>query len=228
MKLRLVIISVGLLVFAIHHAHKAWADHLASYKTYRPQTGQVLNRFELLFKSDPKNELKQVLWQWRDEEGTTFEEYRLNAQDETLVWKVRQPQEKTLYEGRREGNHLLLKGQWKGRPLTKDLPIDARPFYFNPKVGLRSFALSGRPSLLFWAMRHDDLSVYLMKAENKGREMLDIQGKKVETIKVVWTLPDFRSAFFKRTYWFRSSDGLYVKQTASAGTVRVLTGEKNQ
>jgi len=188
-----------------------YAQKQARYKTYEPKTGKVTNRFTTLVENIPSGGYKV---HWVSEEGDfkIVEDYILGKDYDTLWWHVVDDQRKTEYTGERKGNELLISGLFSGIQIQKTIQLDDKAFYYNPKFGLVNFIRSEKESETFWGFRHDELKVYPMKAINKGVEVISVGGQDVEAIKVYWTVNDFRSTFFKRTYWFRKSDGLYIKQ----------------
>ncbi len=203
----------------------ALAEKVLSYRTYDEKTGVVVNTFDITI-GDIQGGQRTVYWKKKEGKYITLEEYVLDRQYATLSWKVNRPGDQTFYVGKREGNMLLLNGKLDGKAFNKKIKIDGKPFYYNPKLGLVQFVKSGKHSLKFWALRNDDVTEYLMVAQNKGPEIIKINGQDVEAIKVNWTLPDFRSAFFKRVYWFRKSDNLYIRQKASKNQIRELVKEQ--
>lgn len=202
----------------------AYAQKQAHYKTYDSQAGRVINRFHTRVENIPSGGYKV---HWVIEEGNfkIVEDYVLGENYETLRWHVVDDQRKIDYTGERKDNELLINGMVSGIQIQKIIQLDDRVFYYNPKIGLVNFVLSEKETDTFWGFRQDQLKVYPMKAINKGVEVVSVGGEDVEAIKVFWTVNDFRSIFFNRTYWFRKSDGLYVKQEAGIGKFRELVSE---
>ncbi len=215
---------IFIFIFLYVFSNNALAEKVFSYRTYEEKTGKIINTFYITI-GDLKENKRKVYWKKKEGKYITIEEYVLDNHYATLSWKVKRPSDRTFYVGERKGNILFLKGKLKGKAFTKKIKIDDKPFYYNPKLGLRQFVKSHKKSLKFWALRNDDVTEYLMVAYNKGLEMVNVNGYRVEAVKVYWTLPDFRSAFFKRTYWFRKSDNLYIRQKASKGQIRELVKE---
>jgi hypothetical protein len=205
----------------------AFAARVLHYKTYHPGTGEVLNRFDYSIEQNPSGGY-QVHWVIEEGGIKTEEDYVLNGDFETLRFRVVNADEKTDYIGERRGNVVFIRGQFKGEKMDHGLAIDSRPFYYNPKVGLTAFVRSGRKEERFWGFQNKELKVYPMKATNGGLETISVGGRDVEVVKVYWTVDDFRSVFFKRTYWFRKSDGMYLKQESTGGTFRELVSEEGK
>ena len=149
----------------------------------------------------------------------------LAGQGDTLSWEVVDEREDIHYQGKRNGGRLVLAGRRKGKPFNKKLVIDHNPFYVNPKWSLAQFVLSEDKSIVFWGLRSDILETCLMRAVKKGEEEVNIMGNDVAVIRVDWTTKGIGRLFFNRTYWFRKSDGLYIKQRGSNQKTRVLVEE---
>jgi len=215
---------VYIIIFLMLISSIAFAEREFFYRTYDEKTGEAVNTFSITVEDMQEGE-RIVYWKKKEGKYLTIEEYILDAEYATKSWKVKRPSDQTFYVGQRKGNVLILNGKLKGKPLNKQIKIDEKPFYYNPKLGLRKFVLSRKPSAQFWALRNDDVTEYLMEAQNKGPETIKISGQNIEAIRVHWTLPDFRSAFFKRVYWFRESDGYYIRQKASKNQIRELVKE---
>jgi hypothetical protein len=203
----------------------SYAGQTVHYKTYYPSTGEEFNRF---YGSSEKNLSGgyQVHWVIEEDGKVTKEDYTLDEDFGTLRFRVVNVDEKTDYIGERKERSVFIRGQFKGAKIERTMEIDERPFYYNPKVGLTAFVRSGEKQGMFWGFQNKELQVYPMKASNEGPDRISVNGEDVEAVKVYWTVDDFRSVFFKRTYWFRGSDGLYLKQKTDGGKFRELVSEE--
>ena len=168
---------------------------------------------------------RKVLLQ-REAQNKDIEQYVLDEDYATVSWQVTNTSVRTSYFGQREGDTIIIQGRLEGSSVNLSLTIDEKPFYFNPKLGLMQFVRSGHSKSRFWTLRHDNLDPFILEAKNKGEEVIDVNGHNTVAVRVDWTIPGWRSVFFKRTYWFRKSDGIYVKQLSNDGTVRVLIREE--
>jgi hypothetical protein len=209
---------------AVLPAHATLIFH---YKTHHPGTGEISSRFYCSLEQNLSGGY-QAYWVINENGAKTEEDYVLNEYFETLRFRVVNIEEKTDYIGERADGSVLIRGRFKGSEIERTIPIDERPFYYNPKLGLMGFVKSGKTEERFWGFQNRELKIYPMKATRAGHEVISVDGKDVEAVKVYWTVDDFRSAFFKRTYWFRASDGLYVKQKTGDGKFRELIGEEEQ
>lgn len=212
------------LCFAVPSAD---AGKIVHYKTYHPGTGEEFNLFYCSIEKNLSGGY-QVHWVMKEGGAVTEEDYTLDEYFDTLRFRVVNIDEKTDYIGERKERSVLIRGRFKGERIERAMAIDDRPFYYNPKIGLAAFVRSGRKQGKFWGFQNKELKVYPMKATNEGPDTISVNGKKVEAVTVHWTVDDFRSAFFKRVYWFRESDGLYLKQKADGGKFRELVSEQEE
>ena len=205
----------------------AYAGQVLRYKTYHPGTGEEFNRFYCLIEGNLSGGY-QV--HWTVEEGGMMieEDYTLNEHFGTLRFRVVNIKEKTDYVGERKEDLIFIHGRFKGKKVERTMTIDERPFYYNPKIGLTAFVRSGEKQGKFWGFQNKELKVYPMKATNEGLDMISVNGENVEAIRVHWAVDDFRSAFFRRIYWFRETDGLYLKQKTDGGKFRELVSEEGE
>jgi len=194
------------------------------YETFDQKTKIVSQHFDAQIKD--LNNGTRIKWVLGEGEHQVDEEYILGKDFSTKWFKVVNKKNKTDYVGERMYDTVFIRGVFNGDVVDKTMRIDDKPFYFNPKFGLKAFVLSGDESIKFWGMRNDALTVHLLKAVNQGREKISIGEKEIDAVKVYWTTDDVRSVFFKRTYWFRESDGLYLKQEYAKDKVRELISEK--
>ncbi|MBF0479567.1 MAG: hypothetical protein HQL26_08795 [Candidatus Omnitrophica bacterium] len=213
--------KIFLMLFMLTCAVPVWA------KTYHYRSFSakgIINEFSCAI-GPLKDSSRRVQWQRKIKDRVEDEEYVLDPNYATLSWAVKITGDNTEYKGERIGNKIVITGMFKGRSISKVINIDARPFYFNPKLGLMGFALSQENSLIFWGVRSDNLDFLKMKTVKKGIDIIEVNGQKMECYQIWWA-PEGWAKFFSRNYWFRKYDGVYVKQQAEAGVIRELTGEE--
>jgi len=215
------------ILFALLFAFPACAQQTFHYQTYDKKTGKIFNHFSIVIGNRQGNYVHaQFDMQGQDVTlDSGQEEYILDKEFNTNWFRCTQKDQNTEYIGERRENLLLLEGMFKGEKIKKEISLERKPFYFNPKIGLMHFVQSGKKSQEFWTLKKDDLSGYLMAAERKGLEEISLGDRKVKAVKVEWAPVGFGSFFFKRTYWFREKDGAYLKQIVSGSKVRELIVE---
>jgi len=149
-----------------------------------------------------------------------------------LQWQMTEPEDNTDFTAKREDDHIVIKGKFKGEEINRKVKIDKEPWYQSLSFSLTTLAKSDQPSHLFWVLRPDTLKPIKMKARKLNSESIKIEGKQVEVEKIKVILTGFKSMFWHGLYWYRKSDGLFVKYEGAKGppgtpiTTITLTKEK--
>lgn len=204
--------------------------HRLSYVTYKgradadPLKAKIINTFDITIGSLADGEREVDYFEQRDDRSK-HEVYTVDSQWQTLSWEVKDGIGDKHYKGKRVADRIELYSL-EQETLIDTIDIDSKPFYFNPKIGLRQFVLSGKEQITFWGIRHDNFKVYPMLAENRGLEWIDVNGKKIEAYKIYWAAQAGFAKYFHRVYWFRKSDAMYVKQKSTGKKYKVLIAEE--
>jgi hypothetical protein len=141
-------------------------------------------------------------------------------------WRRVCADEDTDYIAERNGNILTVKGRIKGEVVDKELELGNKALHIYPKYSLSKFALSGMPSMKLWSMRRDEMTLLPMQAVRKGVETITVNSKDVEVIKVYYSITGkLREKYYNHYYYFRKSDGLFLKKVENNGRVEVLVSE---
>lgn len=135
----------------------------------------------------------------------------------TDQWEMDKQDEGTSLHARRRPHAIIIRGRWKGRKISKELPIDDAPWYQATSWSLRDFVLSSRQEIRFWTVRIDTLTVHKIRAVKKLPAVLDLNGVKEETVEVELRLGGLLSLFWKSSYWFRCSDGVFLRFEGLSG-----------
>ena len=106
---------------------------------------------------------------------------------------------------------------FKGKEITKELKIDNRPWYQAWNLSFSRFVLSGRGRQEFWTLRDSDLKEFVMVVIRENEEVIELNGQAVEAVKVKVTLNNWMSKFWKVHYWFRKSDGVFLRYEGANG-----------
>ena len=127
----------------------------------------------------------------------------------------------------RDGEVLVVKGKLKGKEIDKQIKLGHKPLYIYPKYNLAKFALSDMTRLKFWTLRRDEMSKLPMQAIKKGTVTVTVNGKEVEAIKVYYSITGkMRKKYYNHNYYYRKSDGLFVKKEWSKGKIEKLVKEE--
>jgi hypothetical protein len=144
-----------------------------------------------------------------------------------ISWKKICPGEDTDLLSVREGNELVVKGKLKGENIDKRIELDNRALHIYPEFTLAKFALSDMPKLKFWTLRRDTMSKLPMQAVKKGTETIVVNGKEVKAVKVYYSITGkMREKHYNRNFYYRKSDGLFVKKEVANQKTEELVSEK--
>jgi len=146
---------------------------------------------------------------------------------ETVHWTMQGPESDVTAE--RKNNTLILRGRISGKAVKKKFTLDSSPWYQPLTYSLRNFLASGRNTEYFWIIRLDKLEAIKMKAAKKCIEHLSLNGKTTKTQAVVVRPAGLFSLLWHGTYWYRTSDFLFVQYQGRNGppgtpltTIRLL------
>lgn len=211
------------LLFLLLMSGSVHAEKTLFYKVYKEKTGVPPTEMSIHI-GDLASD--RILVQWEGKANGDKVEHVLGSDYAVRSWNVSDPKRETEYVGERTGDTLLIKGRNRGKEIDKRIKIDDHPFFFHPALGLSEFVRSGEKSQEFWTLRPDNLSEYKMKAENQGTETILVNGEPLKTIRVKWGLTGWLSGFYSQTFWFRESDGVFVKSKISRGLFTELVVER--
>ena len=66
-----------------------------------------------------------------------------------------------------------------------------------------------------------------MRAVKKGTKIIVVNGKEVEAIMVYYSITGkLRGKYYNRNYYYRKSDGLFIKKEWPGGRIEELVSEK--
>jgi len=82
------------------------------------------------------------------------------------------------------------------------------------------------PQIKFYMLRKDKLSKMLMQAKRKGIEVVEVEGKEIEAIKVYYSATGVREKHYNKIYYYRKSDGIFIKKVESNSSIEQLVFEK--
>ena len=146
-------------------------------------------------------------------------EAKMNMDFETLEWKYFNQKKNINVAAVRKGNKIFLTGTFGNKKNNKkEVCIDERKWQQVYQLGLMSFAVKepiGK-SIEFWSLNPDEPeSAMVLAATNESRETINLNGKKIKTARLKIGLAGFLSVFWTGDYWFRLSDGYFVKAKVS-------------
>ena len=140
-----------------------------------------------------------------------------NAQSETVSMNFRNSIYDSEYNAVRKSDIISISGKINGKIADKDIKIDSGSWYQAAEYSLMNFVLSGEKSCKYWLVSPADLKATKFVAYNEGIETITLNKSKVQAYRVRVTLDNWMSVFWSVNYWFRASDGLYIKFEGARG-----------
>jgi hypothetical protein len=150
---------------------------------------------------------------------------------ETLWWQFLSSERSISYQARREGDQIVVEGELDGETVQAEFPIPDAPWYQSVEKSLEPFVLSGRERIRFMVIQPYDVEPFVMVARARETETVEAGDETYEAVHVVVSPEGFASLFYRVHYWFRASDGLFVRYEGTRGppgtpkTVVELQGE---
>jgi hypothetical protein len=142
----------------------------------------------------------------------------MDASRATFHYYYESPERNTAYSATREGNEILLQGTLKGQRLSRRVAIDSHPWFQSMEWSLQPLVVSGssRP-LVFWVVNPFEGRLYLMQAREEQSEEIPVDGRTLEAMRVRVRPWGILSAVWSSLYWFRPSDGAFLRYEAVRG-----------
>ncbi len=137
---------------------------------------------------------------------------------ESLSWAHRHPSEDTDYVAVRNGPTIEVSGRSQGEEVSEVFTLSGEaPWIQSIERSLREFALSDDRRIEFWTIQPGDIQLRRLQAVRRGRNAITVDGTLTDAWEIRLGLPGFASLFWSATYWFRTSDGLFVRSEAVRG-----------
>ena len=162
----------------------------------------------------------------------TVTEAKLNMDFETIEWKFSYPKKNINVVAVRKGNKIFLTGTFDNKENNKkEINIDERKWQQVYQLGLMKFAVKevkGK-SVEFWCLNPNEPgNAMVIAATKEGQETITVNGNKTETARLRICLAGLLSVFWTGDYWFRLSDGFFVKAKVSGDLFVELKEEKQK
>ena len=171
-------------------------------------------------------------WDLSSKYGTYDVVYILDRNYHTVSWTVRSAADGVDIKAVKNGETVRITGTMKGKPVDRAVDYPKHPWMqdFNLPVG--AWVITNPPApMKFSTINLMNYGWITMSAENKGRETVTVDGKTVDTYHVRLSLTGVLSWMWHGDYWFRSTDGRFIRyegnmMPGSPKTVYELVGEE--
>ena len=140
----------------------------------------------------------------------------LNGKDgSNLMWERTRDQQKVTAV--RTANRVEVTIEKKGKCRVKVHEIDPAPWIQSREFGMRGFADDPKAAMLkFWALNPSDSSMNKMMATRQEEKKIKCGDRFFDAFRVKVTLDGWKSVFWSSEFWFRKSDGVFLKYKGSA------------
>jgi hypothetical protein len=123
----------------------------------------------------------------------------------------------------RTGNNIEMTGVFKNEKVKKTIRLDDAPWCQILEVNFSDYIASAEIRFFYWALAGYQNEMYKMEAEKLGTEKITINGKEVEAVHVLAKPTGIYALFWHCDFWFRKSDGMYLRYEAYEGVGAPLT-----
>jgi len=152
--------------------------------------------------------------------------YTLDESEATIAWTFVRPGEKTDIRAVRDGEKIILTGLHEGEVLRKEFDAGSLPWNQAFQFGLESFAAAGGKQVKFWSIGTSGpvaMSIAKLTAEIKATETIRIGGR-AETARHVRLTPSgLKALLWHGDYWYRESDGVFLRYIGRSGPAAPLS-----
>ncbi len=140
----------------------------------------------------------------------------LNGKDgSNVLWEKTKKEQKVT--AIRKENRVEVRIENKGDSEVRVFEIDPAPWIQSREFGMRGFADDPQVrELKFWALNPSDHSMNKMKATRKEEKRIRCGENYFQAFRVKVTLDGWKSIFWSSEFWFRKSDGVFLKYKGSA------------
>ena len=128
----------------------------------------------------------------------------------TVSWRLTDTAAATDLRAERTADVIRVTGRLKGREVTRELRVDASPWYqiFGPGIADLLSPDAGR--MEFWVVNPDDLATHKMLARQAGTERREIAGVQADTFKIHFSPAGALAPFWGADFWYRPPDSAWL------------------
>jgi hypothetical protein len=146
--------------------------------------------------------------------GTVRQSLRVAGDLSTRAWTFSDPSRRMELTASVQGERIVLTGSSQGKKVDKRFDATGAPWNQLFQMGLGPFVMSGRKEMTFRSIGTQgpgELKIGKMSVTRRGEEEVEINGQKVAVIHVRISLSGLLSIFWHGDYWYRKSDGLFLR-----------------
>lgn len=159
--------------------------------------------------------------------GTVRQSFRLASDLGTRAWTFRDPARAMELDASVLDGRIVLSGSFKGKKVDKPFAAGGPPWNQLFQMGLGPFVLSEKEETSFRSIGTQgpgELKIGKMSVTRKGEEEIELDGRRIAAVHVRISLSGLLSIFWHGDYWYRKSDGLFLRyrgKNRSGGPIAV-------
>ncbi|MDY6914958.1 MAG: hypothetical protein SVM86_01400 [Candidatus Cloacimonadota bacterium] len=158
------------------------------------------------YKTTKTDSLIKRINQKGDETQITY----YNKKNEALIFSFKD--NKSDYKLTKEGNKLLVERYCANKQLQKEYElIPETPWWQTMSYSLTKFSQRTKKEVEYQVFLIGLYDVIKLRAMKKDIEKIEVNSSTFVTQKIEITLCNFGGNFWNANYWFRKSDGLFLK-----------------
>lgn len=177
---------------------------------YNETTGQESRQFTWTLQKDKA-------WLLKSEDKLETHIAWLDESLNTYKWSLDKPAAKTSITATIENNILSIEGTRKGKDYHKEHNLDGLPWYQALSLSLRKHLGEKIDNLEFWSIRPDNFDIHRMQVSKIEENLLETAGRGLPAYHVIIRPAGWKAPFWKGEYWFRKSDGHFIRYSGDSG-----------
>jgi len=197
-------------IFLLFHPFSGWSQTW----NYHIRTGDKTNN--VCWSLNPEPDSGYVAVSENTQKGI-FHKVLCDDSLITRMWKFTNVGKNTSYCVERKGDSFFLKGILNGKEIEKVIKKKGLDWYQFHGICIGEFVRSGLKKKKFLSFRPDNLKLYTLVGEGKERCKIEVNGRAVNAVKIRVHLAGLWSKIWKAEYWFRETDGLFLRYEAVNG-----------
>jgi hypothetical protein len=196
------------------------AESVIKKRVYREKTGKTVTTHHFTIETSPSG--FSIDLRSETQGKNIFQVYRLDSRLDTLAWNYHAPHNNIKVSAVRKDNIITLTGTDRGKTVNKTFKTGRLPWNQTFNIGLEQFAAASEPSMVFWAIGaggRGHLKITRFKAKKKKTETITLTtgAKPVAAVHITISLTGILSIFWTGNYWYRKSDGTFLRYFGKSG-----------
>jgi hypothetical protein len=154
---------------------------------------------------------------------TLIQSFETDGEFAVVSWVYRDLETGTTIFGTRRDSTIMLSGRYRGKTFVRQHTVEDKPWYQLFPLGLERLAVGKQQEVQFYVIGFEGITAMRIgnfRAERKGVEAVEVNGKLVPSVFVRVSLSGLASILWSGDYWLRAKDGrpLVARSDRGPGT----------